>query len=247
MTGFSGVSIVTGAVTETDSLRNTVEFILENCNHNDLAEIIIGYPERATSECVAVIRELESMQSNVSVWSFVQKRPKLGFLTEAFDFAKGSHVITVDSDMALDLELIPRMIENAKKEPDTIFSASRWLGGNKFDGYNKFKMALNFCSQKFLAVLYQSKLTDFTIPFQIIQTELLRSINFEETGFAIFIEMVLKPVRLGCKIKELPTDCHGRKQGKSNNSFAQLPSYLKTALHIRFMKKDDILKKDCQF
>ncbi|MBR6785875.1 MAG: glycosyltransferase [Clostridia bacterium] len=242
MTDFKGVSIVTGAVTETDSLRRTVEFILENCSHADLKEIIIGYPDRATPECVAVIRDLELMQSNVSIWSFVQKRPKLGFLTEAFDFAKGSHIITVDSDMALDLELIPEMIERVKKEPDTIFSASRWLGGNKFEGYNKFKLVLNFTAQKFLAVLYHSKLTDFTIPFQIVPAELLKSINFEETNFAIFIEMVLKPVRLGCKIKELPTDCHQRTEGKSNNSFAQLPSYLKTALRIRFMPKEKILK-----
>ena len=243
MAEFSGVSIVTGAVTETDSLRRTVEFILENCNHNDLTEIIIGYPDRATSECVAVIKELEAKECDVSIWSFVQKRPSLGFLTEAFDYAKGSHIITVDSDMALDLELIPKMIEGAKKEPDTVFSASRWLGGSKFDRYNKFKKFLNFCAQKFLAVLYQSELTDFTIPFQIISAELLKSINFEETGFAIFIEMVLKPLRLGCKIKELPSDCRERTQGKSSNSFAQLPSYLKMALHIRFMKKEDILKK----
>lgn len=244
MEKFTGVSIVTGAVTETDSLRRTVDFVLENCNCSDLAEIIIGYPDRATPECVAVIKELEERENKV--WSFVQKRPKLGFLTEAFDAAKGSHIITVDSDMALDLELIPKMVEGAKKEPDTIFSASRWLGGSSFERYNRFKVIVNFLSQKFLAVLYQSKLTDFTIPFQIVPAELLRSINFEETGFAIFIEMVLKPVRLGCKIKELPTNCHGRTQGKSNNSFAQLPSYLRTALHVRFMKKEDIMKKNCQ-
>ncbi|MBP3696910.1 MAG: glycosyltransferase [Clostridia bacterium] len=242
MTDFKGVSIVTGAVTETESLRRTVDYILEKCDHSDLTEIIIGYPDRATPECVAVIKELEAMQSDVSIWSFVQKRPRLGFLTEAFDAVKGSHVITVDSDMALDLDLIPQMIEGAKKEPDTIFSASRWIDGGSFEGYNKFKKVLNYCSQKFLAVLYQSKLTDFTIPFQIAPAELLKSINFEETNFAIFIEMVLKPLRLGCKIKELPTNCHSRTEGESSNSFAQLPFYLKTALHIRFMPKEKILK-----
>ena len=37
-------------------------------------------------------------------------------------------------------------------------------------------------------------------------------------------------------------DCRERTQGKSSNSFATLPLYLKTALHIRFMPKDKILK-----
>ena len=70
-----------------------------------------------------------------------------------------------------------------------------------------------------------------------------QSIEFEETNFPIFLEMVLKPLRLGYKFKELPTDCHSRTEGKSSNSFAQIPQYLRTALHVRFMPKEDILKK----
>ena len=243
MNEFKGVSIVTGAVTETSSLQGTVDFILANCNRADIAQIIIGYPDRATPECLETIKSIEANLSEVEVITFLQKRKSLGFLTEAFDKATGSHIITVDSDMALDLALIPVMIENAKKEPDTIFSASRWLGGNKFYGYNKFKKVLNICAQKFLSVLYVSDLTDFTIPYQIIPTEILQSIEFEETGFPIFLEMVLKPLRLGYKFKELPTDCHSRTEGKSSNSFAQIPQYLRTALHVRFMPKENILKK----
>ena len=244
MKEFKGVSIVTGTVTETSSLRETVEFILESCRHEDIAEIIIGYPpDRVTDECLAVVKELEAEQTDVPIIAYAQKRVRLAYLTEAFEMAQGTHIITVDSDMALDLSLIPEMIENAKREPDTIFSASRWLGGNKFYGYNKFKKAINFCAQKFLSVLYASDLTDFTIPYQIIPTHILQSIEFEETNFPIFLEMVLKPLRLGYKFKELPTDCHSRTEGKSSNSFAQIPQYLRTALHVRFMPKEDILKK----
>ncbi len=243
MNEFKGVSIVTGAVTETSSLQGTVDFILGNCNVSDIAQIIIGYPDRATPECLETIKSIEANVKEVEVITFLQKRKSLGFLTEAFDKATGSHVITVDSDMALDLSLIPVMIENAKKDPETIFSASRWLGGNKFYGYNKFKKVLNICAQKFLSVLYSSDLTDFTIPYQIIPTDILQAIEFEETGFPIFLEMVLKPLRLGYKFKELPTDCHSRTEGKSSNSFAQIPQYLRTALHVRFMPKENILKK----
>lgn len=242
MTEFKGVTIITGAVTETDALRRTVNYIKDNCSSADLAEILIGYPDRVTDECLAVINELASAESEVPVTAFRQTRPRLGFLTECFDAAKGSHVITVDSDLALSIELIPQMIECAKKEPDVIFSASRWLGESSFNGYNSFKKIWNRCSQKFLSVLYGSKLTDYTIPFQIAPAELYRKINFEETGFPIFLEMVLKPLRLGCEFKELPSDCSARTEGKSSNSFLQTATYLKTALHIRFMPKNKILK-----
>ena len=73
---------------------------------------------------------------------------------------------------------------------------------------------------------------------------LYKSIEWENEGFPIFIEMVLKPLRLGYKFTEVPTNCYPRRQGESKNSFLQTAMYLKTALHIRFMKKKDILKKD---
>lgn len=239
---FKNVSILTGAVTETDSLIETVNTVLALCNHDDIAEIVICYPDRVTPECLSVINELTSLNCDVPIVSFEQTFPFMSFIVEMIDKAKGSHCITIDSDLALDLTLIPQMIEGAKKEPDTIFSASRWLGGNKFEGYGKIKNIINFLSQKFLSVLYSSNLTDFTIPMQIAPTELYHSINFEETNFALLLEMVLKPLRLGTKFKELPTDCRSRKQGKSSNSTLQLLSYLKVALRVRFMPKDKILR-----
>ena len=237
------VSILTGAVTETDSLRETVLTVLETCNHTDLAEIIIGYPDRVTPECLAVIDELCSMPCDVPIIAYKQILPRMGFIKELIQLAKGTHCITVDSDLALDIELIPAMIERAKTQPDIIVSASRWLKGCNFSGYNPVRLAVNFVAQKFLAVIFMSSLTDFTIPFQIAPAEIYKSINFESNEFPILLELVLKPLRIGCKFVEIPTDCKAREQGKSSNSFLQTAKYLSTALHIRFMRKEYIFKK----
>lgn len=237
------VSILTGAVTETESLRETVMTILETCNHSDLAEIIICYPDRVTSECKSVIDELCAMPCDVPVIPYKQKLPRMGFIKELVEISKGSHCITVDSDLALDITLIPEMIRIAKTKPDTIVSASRWMKGGNFSGYNPVKLAVNFAAQKFLSVLFGGNLTDYTIPFQIAPANLYKSINFESNEFPLLLEFVLKPLRLGCEFVEVPTECRGRKQGKSSNSFMQTAKYLSTALHIRFMKKEDIIKK----
>ncbi len=237
------VSILTGAVTETDSLRETVLTILETCNTSDLAEIIIFYPDRVTPECLAVIEELCEIRCDVPITAYKQILPRMGFIKEFIEMAKGTHCITVDSDLALDIKLIPEMIERAKAQPDAVISASRWLKGCNFSGYNPIKLAFNFAAQKFLSVLFGGKLTDYTIPFQIAPADVYKSINFESNEFPLLLELVLKPLRIGCEFVEVPTNCYGRKQGKSSNSFLQTAKYLSTALHIRFMKKGDILKK----
>ncbi len=237
------VSILTGAVTETDSLRETILTILNTCNHSDLAEIIIGYPDRITAECKAVVDELTSMPCDVPIIAHRQTLPRMGFIKEIIEMSKGTHCITVDSDLALDVTLIPEMISIAKSEPDVIVSASRWMDGGNFSGYNSARLAFNRAAQKFLSVLFNSKLTDYTIPFQIAPTKVYKSINFESNEFPLLLELVLKPLRLGYKFKEVPTECRGRKQGKSSNSFWQTAKYFSTALHVRFMKKEDITKK----
>ena len=241
MSGFTGVIIMLGAVSETDSLRETVKTVLELCDHKDLTEIIIGYPDRITAESLAVVNELSQMQSDVPMVTFRQIRPFMSGINDMIDVARGSHCMLLASDMALDLSVIPDMIEKTKAAPDVIHSVSRWKKGCKFYGYGKVKRVINFCAQKFLAVLYMKNLTDFTIPVQIAPAELYKSIKFEEEGFPFLLEMVLKPVRLGYRFTETPTNCYSRKEGKSSNSFMQTADYLRIALHIRFMKKKDIL------
>ena len=246
MSEFKGVSFMLGAVSETDSLRETVKTVLGICDHNDITEIIIGYPDRITQESLAVVNDLSNMKSNIPIVTFRQTRPFMSGINDMIDVARGSHCMLLASDMALDLSVIPEMIEKTKKSPDIIHSVSRWKKGCKFYGYGKVKRIINFCAQKFLAVLYMKNLTDFTIPVQIAPAELYKSIKFEETRFPFLLEMVLKPIRLGYKFTETPTNCYSRKEGKSSNSFMQTADYLRVALHIRFMKKEDILldKKD---
>lgn len=235
---------MTGTVSETDSLRQTINTVLEICDHEDLTEILICYPDRVTPECLAVVKELADMECDVPIRVFEQTSPFMAFVKDLINAATGSHCILVASDMALDLSMVPQMIESAKKEPDTIFSASRWLKGCEFYDYGHIKKLINFCAQKFLSVLYMRNLTDFTNPVQIAPAELYKSIDFEETGFPIFAEMILKPIRLGYKFKELPTNCYSRTEGKSSNSWKQILSYLRVVLHIRFMPEKDILLEE---
>lgn len=246
MSEFKNVTIMMGAVDETDSLRETVYTVLDICNHNDLREIIIGYSQKVTPDSKAVVDELAALETDVPIVTFMQKRKGISGLVDMIDIARGSHCILVASDMAHDLDCINKMIEEAKKSGDTIVSSSRWLSGCKFVGYSKIKYFLNLVAQIFLRILFRKKITDFTNPYQIAPTELYQAINFENEGFPILIEMVLKPLRLGYEFLEIPTNCYPRKQGKSKNSFKQTAMYLTTALHIRFMKKKDILKKDSE-
>ncbi len=241
---FANVTLMMGAVTETDSLRQTVDTLLQLCDHKDVREIIIGYSQHVTPESLAVVNEIAAYDTDVPIVTFMQHRRGISGLVDMIDVARGSHCILLASDMAHDLSCVTKMIDGAKAEPETIFSSSRWMKGCNFYGYGKARRVLNFAAQLFLRILFGTKMTDLTNPVQIVPTELYQSIDFENEGFPILIEMVLKPLRLGYRFREVPTNCYSRTQGRSSNSFKQTAMYFTTAIHIRFMPKKDILKKD---
>lgn len=238
---FESVTVMMPAVNETNSLWQTVKTIEEICPAGDIGELIIMLSKTATPECRAVSEKLRDEIKAFPVIVATQEMPGLGgAIRECMAAAKCSHTMLVACDAPMDLKCVNAMIFSAKQAPEVIATTSRWLTRD-FEGYGKARLVLNYLAQVFLRVLYGSNQTDFTNPVQIVPTKLYQSIRWEETRFAILLEMVLKPVRLGCEFREIPVECRNRSEGKSSNSFLQTAEYLKTALRIRFMKKSDIL------
>jgi hypothetical protein len=80
-------------------------------------------------------------------------------MREAFDRVSGSHVIMMSTDLETDPSLVARFIEIEKQRPDGIVTASRWIKGGRFAGYNTLKYVLNFIFQKLLSCLFFTSCT----------------------------------------------------------------------------------------
>lgn len=245
MKKFESVSIVISTVNEDSSLRETVNTLLNTCNHSDIAELYLLVGSRATNECLSAIEDIKSY-SPVPVKVFRQSFPGIGAnLNEFFMLPTGSHVMCISADGNLDPEQVCSFIEYAKKTPDYIIVGSRWLDKHGFDNYDPFKKVLNFAGRIFLSVLFNTNRTEFTQPFQICPIEIFRNIRWEEHMHPLFMEVMIKPIRLGVKSTEIPTQWKSRREGKPNRNGLYFVPYLKTALHVRFMKKADMLMPGC--
>lgn len=240
---FESVSIYIGATDENEGLKKTVDYIMENCNHADIDRVVMVYPERAAEQCISAI-EMLSKKYPGKVFGMVQTRPYIGGgIRDGFDSAVSSHIMLLPGDLGVSLDSIPRMIDGAKAEPETIIKTSRWMEKDCFHEYDPTRKFFNRLAQIFLRVLFLSDLTDFTLPVQTMPTRLYKSIDFRELNFPFLIELVVAPLRLGAKIREIPVHCAGRSEGKSKNSFKQTALYLRTALRVRFSPKKKLIKR----
>jgi hypothetical protein len=173
----------------------------------------------------------------------MQTLPYLGgAIREAFELARGSHVVMMASDLETDPNTVKILIANAEIRPSAIVTASRWRARNGFQGYSKFKLACNWVFQRFFAALYGVRLSDMTFAYRIFPVKLVQSIRWEEFRHAFLFETLVKPLRLGVELIEVSSVWKARSEGKSQNTFLLNFVYFRTGLLTRFASRRSILK-----
>jgi hypothetical protein len=241
MNKYISTSIILPAINETCSLQETVNIIMSTCNPEDIREFFIVLCDRTTPECVETANAIRDSMKGIDVIIYYQQRPFVGpAIQESFERVRGSHVIVMSTDLETDPRLVCRFIELEKCRPDGIVTASRWMKGGSFAGYNGVKYVLNFIFQKMLSLTFLTHCSDLTFGYRIFPVKLVQSIRWEETRHPFFLETALKPLRLGVRFTEIPARWEARREGESQNTFFANFAYFKTEFRIRFMKKEHI-------
>jgi glycosyltransferase involved in cell wall biosynthesis len=219
---------------ETYSLQQTVDTIFELAG-NELREVLIVTARRTTSESLAVIDKIkEERAARIRVHQ--QELPFLGgAMREAFDVASGDHIMLMASDLETDPTLIPAFIETMKEDCWDIVAGSRWIKGGGFEGYSKMKLVLNYFFQKIFRILYMTKVTDLTFAYRLYRKSILEGILWEELKHPFLLECLLKPLRCGASVTEIPCKWRARTEGTSANVLLETFAYLRTALKTRFV------------
>lgn len=235
-------SVILPVINETFSLTETVHQIERDCSA-DVRQYLIVVCSKTTAESMEICNGLkESDPSRYSVHH--QTLPFLGgAIREAFDLTQTSHVVMMASDLETDPGDVKQLISTAKEHPEAIVTASRWLEEGSFEGYDPLKLRLNSIFQKLLSFVYGTQLSDMTYGYRIFPTWLVKSITWEELRHPFLLETLLKPLRLGVPIYEIPSKWSARAEGESQNTFFRNFEYFRTALKIRISPRSTILKQ----
>ncbi len=126
----------------------------------------------------------------------------------AFSFASGEYVLFFDADGSHVSEDIPRLIENIKDTHADLVIVSRRkghseeLGGESLDSF--LRLMGNNISTFLINVKWGTGLTDVQNGFRIIRREVAVGLGLREGSFAIEQEMVMKCLKGGKQIGEIP-------------------------------------------
>jgi hypothetical protein len=237
---FGAATAILPVMTETWSLRQTVDVILGE-NGPNICKILIVVCDRTRPESIAVARSLQDEHPMVEM--FNQTLPFLGgAIREGFERASGTHVIMMASDLETDPHDVKCLIRQAKANPSAIITASRWRDGGGFSGYAPVKFVANRLFQLCFSALYLTRLSDLTYGFRLFPLALVQAIVWEELRHPFLFETIIKPLRLGVAVVEVPSQWRAREEGESQNTFMRNFEYFRTGLRVRLMSTARMLR-----
>jgi glycosyltransferase involved in cell wall biosynthesis len=238
---FESATVILPVINETYSLVETVESILRT-SKADICELLIVVCDRTTPESMATIKTLSAQLGGFVVVHRQKLKFLGGALREAFDLARGTHTIMMASDLETDPSLVPQLIAQARAHPAAIVTVTRWRTGGGFENYSSIKLIANWIFQKLFSLLYWTRLSDMTYAYRIFPTKLLQAIKWQELRHPFLFETMIKPLRLGVPVIEIPGVWRARTEGESQNTFARNFEYFKIGLRVRFAAARDVLR-----
>lgn len=238
---FISLTVILPVINETYLLRQTVDTIMADCGP-DIGEFLIVVCKKTTAESLKTCEGLKQKYGG-KIRVFEQTLPYLGgAMRDSFDRAAGSHTLMMASDLETPPDRVKDFIAAAKRQPGSVITGSRWIRGGGFAGYSPLKYLLNFIFQKLFSLLYWTNLTDLTYGYRLFPTALLKSIRWEELRHPFLLETIIKPLRLGIRVEEVPTPWQPRTEGESQNTFLRNFQYFGIGLRVRFARKEELLK-----
>jgi hypothetical protein len=238
---FGSLSVILPVMDETESLEKTVATIEADCG-DAVKEYLVVVCGRTAPASRAVI---ESLRGRIGprVRVIEQKLPFLGgACRDAFDAAAGTHTLMMASDLETPPDRVKAFVDMARRHPADITTGSRWIAGGGFAGYSRLKFFLNWMFQRLFSLLYRTRLSDMTYGYRVFPTALVQAIRWEELRHPFLFETVLKPLRLGVPVHEIPAEWRARTQGASTNTFWRNFVYFRTGFKTLFYGREKILK-----
>lgn len=150
--------------------------------------------------------------------------------------AKGDILVFIDADGSHKPEDIPKLTAPIVQGEADLVIGSRMLGGSdEFHGNfsNYVRMVGGGLITLFINLRFKTTLTDCLNGFRAIKKEIALSLNLKANQFDIEHEMIMKCLKRGYKVCEVPSHEYERKWGKS-----KLPTFSKAYLFFYRLIKE---------
>ncbi|MBF0456742.1 MAG: glycosyltransferase family 2 protein [Nitrospirae bacterium] len=206
MTPVMKVSIVIPALNE----EKTIGRVIDGCRRYGDEVLVVNGPSADDTALVAIAHGARIIQDN--------GKGKGAALREAINNVTGELIVFIDADGSHDPDDIPRLIEPILNGKADHVTGSRLLGGSSelHGGFDEF---FRLMGSSFITACinwrYGVSISDSQNGFRAIKTDVAKRLALKENITTIEQEMIMKTIKRGFTLVEIPTHEYKRQAGAS--------------------------------
>jgi len=187
----------------------TIGELLSRVNELPLDKQVIVVDDGSTDE-TASIAESSLRDSAMSVIIRQPNHGKGAAIRAAIPHVDAEIAVIQDADLEYDPSEVPQLIEPIARGAADVVYGSRLSGGKPQRAYMFWHLVGNRFLSLLASLLYNTTLSDMETGYKAFRTDVLRSLDLREDGFAIEPEITAKICKRRLRIYELPISYYGR-------------------------------------
>lgn len=205
------------AYNEEATIVRAVERVLEADLPVQSREVVVV--ENGSSDGTAHMLEAADFPDEVRVVSLAPNRGKGGAIRAGLTEARGDYTALIDGDLEYDPNDLADMLP-----PLLAGDAGAVFGTRMFQAHSAYgfwyvigNRVINLAAN----VLYNAWLSDFMVCLKAMPTDLLRSLELREPGFAVEAEITARLLRRKIRIYEVPVTYRARSREEGKKLYAR--------------------------
>ena len=230
-------SIVIPTYNESENILRLISEIEKNLPTSDFTEIIVvddNSPDgtgKLVEDCITK-KGIKSKEKNSShtknhILKVVHRTGKEGLIPAILDGVRqssGTNVLIMDADFSHPPEVIPKMMSELKRNPNSIVIGSRYIEGGKVVGWPARRKILSKGASTLARLgLNVKNVKDPMSGLFALPRELIQNISIATKGYKILLEILVKNKEI--PVIEVPYTFTDRQSGKSKMSYNVIVNY----------------------
>jgi len=195
------ISIVIGVYNEERVLPRLVDALLKDINLKEGFEIIF-VNDGSKDNTKRMIEDYRRKYPWIKLVSYERNTGLGNALKLGFRKARGRVIVTMDADLAHPPSMVKEMVDGL--EGSDMVIGSRYVGGGVTENLPKDRDFLSRWINLLARLITRSGVRDMTSGFRAYRADIIKNMPIRETGFEVQLEILVKLMRSGAIIKEIP-------------------------------------------
>ncbi|MCX7625195.1 MAG: glycosyltransferase family 2 protein [Candidatus Sumerlaeaceae bacterium] len=194
----------------------TLATVLEAVRRVPLDKEIIVVDGNSTDGTREIL-EQESARGDLFPIYQSQRNGRGGALQEGLLVARGRVIVFQDADLELDPSCFPQLLAPIEANECDVVFGSRFLAGRPKMTFLQYWG--NRLVNAVLNLLYGTRITDVETCYQMFRRDAVRDLRFDRKDMSFTVELAVKMIRKGLRIKEVPVAYHPRTKAEGKKLY----------------------------